>query len=213
MNTTTTTFRQTTIRCSYDSLAYDIANYAYIVGDAMHDDTASHSPHATHLVRDVMEGQNRDRIDRDPFFFAAGMIRPGGPLILDIRQLSLPVNQRFAERIAKREMFNRLRGLLMPFLCQEVEHHSAPDNPGQQPVARGYAWHLKVPQSVTAAHIDRWGTEVYEYMVAAVLADWFEVCAPSVAQVWKSRRDTDWRLLAESVKLHNRRAHTSLSPF
>ena len=178
MNTTTTTFRQATIRCSYESLAYDISNYAYIVGDAMHDDTASHSPHATHLVRDVMEGQNRDRINR----------------VLD-------------------NAYHRLRGLLMPFLCQEMEHHSAPDNPGQQPVARGYAWHLKVPQSVTAAHIDRWGTEVYEYMVAAALADWFEVCAPSVAQVWKSRRDTDWRLLAESVKLHNRRAHTSLSPF
>lgn len=178
MNTISTTFRRATIRCSYDALAYDISNYAYTVGDAMQDDTTSHSPHATHLVQDVMEGQNRDRINR----------------VLD-------------------NAYHRLCGLFMPFLCQEDSLHDASNDSGRRPVFHGYTWHLKIPTSITSAHIDRWGTEVYEYMVAAALADWFEVCAPSMAQVWKSRRDTDWTFLAESVKLHNRRARISLSPF
>ena len=147
-------------------MAYDISNYAYVVGDAMPDIKADATPHAVHLVQDVTQGQNRDRILR----------------VLD-------------------SAFRQLQGLLMPFLCEE------------EPEKNPYTIYLRVPPSVTQAHLDLWSILAYEYMVTAALADWLGICAPTMAQVWADRRDANKQRLAQSVKIHHRRARRPLSPF
>ncbi|MBO4850332.1 MAG: hypothetical protein J5529_05435 [Prevotella sp.] len=47
------------IRLSRQRIIYDISNNAFVVGETIADD-----PHARHHVQDVVEGQNRDRVDR-----------------------------------------------------------------------------------------------------------------------------------------------------
>lgn len=176
MNHTFSSRRKATIQLSYQRMAYDLSNYAYIVGDAMPETSPGASPHAVHLVQDVMQGQNRDRLDR----------------VLDTA-------------------FRQLRGLLVPFLDEEgqaEEPHGV-----SAPSHDDYSIRMAVPPSVTKAHVDLWSILAYEFMVASALADWLGICAPSVAQVWADRRDTDWQQLAQSVKVHNRRARTTLNPF
>ena len=156
-------------------MAYDLANNAYIVGDAMPETSPGASPHAVHLVQDVMQGQNRDRQDR----------------VLDTA-------------------FRQLRGLLAPFLDedgQEETHGAGAPSHGD------YSFLMRIPPSVTKAHIDLWSILAYEFMVASALADWLGICAPSVARGWADRRDTYWQQLAQSVKAHNRRVGTPLNPF
>lgn len=57
MKTKTTT---ATIRLSRQRILYDIANNAFVVGETMGDADA----HGRHLVQDLVEGQNIDRVDR-----------------------------------------------------------------------------------------------------------------------------------------------------
>lgn len=47
------------IRLSRQRIIYDISNNAFVVGETISDD-----PHCRHYVQDVVEGQNRDRVDR-----------------------------------------------------------------------------------------------------------------------------------------------------
>ena len=48
------------IRLSRERLLYDISNNAYVVGESMPDDDR----HRRHLVQDITQDQNRDRVDR-----------------------------------------------------------------------------------------------------------------------------------------------------
>jgi hypothetical protein len=48
------------IRLSKQRMIYDIANNAFVVGETIEDA----GPHAKHLVQDVVEGQNIDRVCR-----------------------------------------------------------------------------------------------------------------------------------------------------
>ena len=48
------------IRLSRERLLYDISNNAYVVGESLPDGDSR----LRHLVQDITEGQNRDRIDR-----------------------------------------------------------------------------------------------------------------------------------------------------
>ena len=48
------------IRLSKQRMSYDIANNAFVIGETIGKD----APHARHLVQDVVEGQNVDRVCR-----------------------------------------------------------------------------------------------------------------------------------------------------
>ena len=48
------------IRLSKSRMIYDIANNAFVIGETIEDA----GPHAKHLVQDVVEGQNVDRVCR-----------------------------------------------------------------------------------------------------------------------------------------------------
>ncbi len=222
------TRRKARILLSYRRLIYDLSNLAYVVGDGLPTDVTDSSPHARHLVRDLTEGQNRDHADLvldlayhqlrgifQPFLRSEEGKSPTGVIVNlseeDISPTGVIVNLSEEDISPTGELKKCSEEGKSP--TGELKNCSEEGKSPTGELKSGYEFLLWVPPSVTKAHIDRWAILAYEFMMASALADWFAICAPSVAQVWQSRRDTSWRLLSEGVKLHNRRASIRMRPF
>lgn len=107
--------------------------------------------------------------------------------------------------------FSEVQEFLFPFTKVEVEDGTADDDTLTEPTE--YVLSLAVPQGFSSTTVELWKNLIHEYIVCRVLADWFSIVKPQVAQSWAVKAAATVELIRKASNKRTGRTRRGWSPF